>query len=726
MKKSWAVLALVCLQLGGDARADADSDRKRALSEIEKLLEGIQSDLERVAADSGTSYVEYAIRKADDLKDQLRTLEVVKGDDAQAREWASRYPGYVERFKDAARYLKELKQGQRQLDEAPRRCTERRQELQEKVRSFTAVHDPRGLEEIPKLAREYGRTGKELLEQAERKRSEMQQLYDRAVYFSESDGKWSSVRSSLHGAARGTYEYFTRAQEQMKRDEVCGELAREERNPYVERELQKLLEGKRGLELIYEQLARQLGEVASLMNDLEGDSSASDVDSASAKAEELERSYEQLDRVRGRDEEARRRLEAGRNQLRAFREALRHLKPLKQGQFLVDRAEEKCREAEGKLRDTIRSYTDSRSSKGVKEIPPKARAIGEGIKAALQKADEQHRVMETERNETLRFDASDGRWRDVRDQMKESASAIWDHWKRAWEKAHASCDAMARAEDHELVKQALAQLQGGANALISAFRKDVDAWFDLTREAFKLDCAAMTEIWEATCGGVDWEKDASVGEAAARQVVERIARERTEHGRRLLESYEELQRRGELLAQDDEVGQQAAQLNDNLRKRRYGAVKTMIEGGAGRGWQHPQIQFAQRYGIERHLDMMTSSAYGCDVADEPIPGTGDGEDPGRPDCINADRCVIYEFKPDSASGRKAYDAQRVRYRRGVNLFFTRHLSDGTVPSIRGGSQIVNKLRQNASCWDSSSKQTNFEIRAEYYRVCEKRFECVQP
>lgn len=725
MKQAWGGLALVCLVMSGHARADEESDRRKYIYEIEKLLEGMQSDLERVVSDSGTGYVEYAIRKADEIKDQIRNLDGVKGDDSQAKERVSRYPGYADKFKESARYLKELKQGQRHLDEWPKKCEERVKELLEKVRAYTASHDPRGLEEVPKLAREYGRTGKELLEQAERKRYEMQQWYERAVYFSEGDGKWSYVKSSLHSAARGVYEHLTKVQDQMKRDDVCGDLAKEERNPHVEREMAKLFEGKKGLEMIYAQLDRQLGEAASYLNDLEGDSSASDVDNAMSKADELDRTYEQLDRSRGRDEEARRRLEAGRNTLRAYREAVKHLKVFKQGQFLVDRAEEKCREAEDKLRETVRSYTDSKNSKGVKEIPLKARALGESIKAALQKADEQHKIMETERNESLRFDAGEGRWREVRDNMKESTTAIWDHWKRAWEKAHEKCDALAKGDEHELVKMGLEQLKGGAKTLAQAFRKDVDAWFDLSRESFKMDCAAMTELWEATCG-VDWEKDASIGEAAAKVVAERIQRERGDAGRKLLELYEELKKRGELLEKDDEIGDDAKQLNENMRKRRYGAVKTMIEGGAGRGWQNPLIQFAQRYGIERHLDMMTSSSWGCDVADEPIPGTGNGEDPGEPDCINADRCVIYEFKPDSSTGRKAYEEQRDRYLRGVNEFFTKQLSDGTTPSIKGGQAIIDKLKKNASCWDASNKRTNFEIKPAYYKVCEKTFECVQP
>jgi hypothetical protein len=56
------------------------------------------------------------------------------------------------------------------------------------MRTYTDSPDPRGVDEVPKLAREFGRVGKEALEQSERTRSEMYTWYDRADDFSYSDG----------------------------------------------------------------------------------------------------------------------------------------------------------------------------------------------------------------------------------------------------------------------------------------------------------------------------------------------------------------------------------------------------------------------------------------------------------------------------------------------------------------------------------------------------------
>jgi hypothetical protein len=256
---------------------------------------------------------------------------------------------------------------------------------------------------------------------------------------------------------------------------------------------------------------------------------------------------------------------------------------------------------------------------------------------------------------------------------------------------------------------------------LDALRKDADAWLDLTRESFKLDCQAMEEMWSAYCEATDWEKEESQGADTAKAVADRVASARSQDGKRLLSLYDELRRRGESLKDDSEVGKEARELLEKIEKRRQGPLQKMVDGGAGRGYQHPLIQFAQRYGMERHLEMMTSSSHSCDVADEPIDGTG-----GRPDCISGDRCMIYEFKPDSSTGRKAFSVQEQRYRAGVNAFFAKHLAEGKVPSIRGGQQIYDKLLKNTSCWDAARKETKFDIEPRYYRVCEKRFECVQP
>lgn len=46
----------------------------------------------------------------------------------------------------------------------------------------------------------------------------------------DTEGRWSDVKSNLHSAGRTMYEHTQRIAEQIKRDDVCGNLAKEERN----------------------------------------------------------------------------------------------------------------------------------------------------------------------------------------------------------------------------------------------------------------------------------------------------------------------------------------------------------------------------------------------------------------------------------------------------------------------------------------------------------------
>src|SRR5262249_8678508 len=148
----------------------------------------------------------------------------------------------------------------------------------------------------------------------------LSQLVSRASDFFVSDGKWGDVRSGLGSAANGIFSSFQRQYEPVVRsDGSCGNLSREDRNPVIEQAMLKVLEGKKGIETLYAQLDRQLGELAGLLKGLEGRSS-SDVDNAESKAGEIARSVDQLDQVRGQDSEAKRRVDVYRELLSTLRE----------------------------------------------------------------------------------------------------------------------------------------------------------------------------------------------------------------------------------------------------------------------------------------------------------------------------------------------------------------------------------------------------------------------
>lgn len=705
MKLGVWTLVIVCV-LSAAARGDDESDRRRYVEEIDRLLEGIADDLSRVVGDSGTGYVDYAIRKADDVRDKVSRLASVKGNDDKAKRYADYYGRYAESFKEYAKYLRMLKEGQKSLDELPRRCEERTKELVAKVRAYTDSNDPRGMEEGPKLAREYGRTGKDAIELAERKRYEMSQWYDRTDDFSESDGKWSNVRSNLAYAGRGVWDYFSPKYEQVKRDDVCGNLSKEERNPLVEQEMKKLLEGKKGIELLYSAMDGQLSEIASYLNDLEGDSGTSDIDSAERKADELSRNVEQLDRIRGQDGEARRRVELYRNILRAFSEAVKHLRILKQGQFIVDRAPEKCGEAERKLSDTVRKYAERGETAGLKIIPASARALGEPIKASLSKADEQHRIMDKERNESLRFDPSEGRWREVSSNMKESTNAIWDHWKRAWETAHKDCDELAKGDQHKAVVRALSDLgsiSSSAERDLLQLRTDHRKWYDEIkelREWFKQDTANVRQLF---CSVEESPGDTDVGDAYSAQLAQIADRMRE----RLAPKWADLGPRGEKMMErsrlllkvaDEDVNKSASVILDKL-VRTMNSIANVLNSEL-KGANDPEVRAQMEVGKNEHKRIQADSGK-CEASEITVPGKG-----MRMDCVKA--CTIYEIKPNNSKAIAKGKGQASDYRDAVLAYFNSNKE-------RLKEAFTDKMQIFLKCVSNGQLSLDTDVRA--YDLC---------
>lgn len=700
----WTVV-VVCL-LSAVVRGDEESDRRQYIDDIDRLLDGMADDLSRVAGDSGTGYVDYAIRKADDIRDKVSRLSSVKGSDDKAKRYADYYGRYAESFKEYAKYLRMLKEGQKSLDELPKRCEESTKELTAKIRAYTDSNDPAGIEAVPKLAREYARTGKEAIDLAERKRNDMYSWYDRSDDFSESDGKWSNVRSNLAYAGRGIWDYFTPKYELIKRDEGCGNLAKEERNPLVEQEMKKLLEGKRGIEIIYAAMDSQLSEIASYMNDLEGDSGTSDIDSADRKADELRRNVDQLDRIRGQDREARRRVEVYGNNISAFKEALKHLTILKQGQFIVDRAADKCGEADKNLDSFIRKYADRGDTAGVKLIPSKAHEIGDPIKASLAKADEQNKVMEKARDSAVRFGTEEGRWREVSSNLKDSANGIWDHWKRAWETAHKQCDEIAKADQDKDVVRALSDLSSvGANAdkELASLRDAHSRWYEEIKQLRQWYTEDTTNVRQLFCTLEESEGDTDVGDAYAAQLAQIADRMRD----RLSSKWSDLRSRAEtlmgrsrqLMKVEDEEDRKGATIILDKLVRTMNSIQNVLNNEL-KGANDPEVRAQMELGKLEHKRIQADGGK-CDESEITIPGASK-----RIDCVK--ECTIYEIKPNNSKAINKGKDQAADYKRAVQEYFE-------YDKTKVNERFSGRMKVFLSCIKNGQISLNVDVRV--YDFC---------
>jgi hypothetical protein len=689
------------------ASAD-ESSRRRLRDEIDRLLSDIASELRDVPGDSGTSDLERTIDYAGRVAEKARDLKNEAEDDSDARKIGESYPDIASRYRDHAGYLRELKNGYRKLDEWPRRCEIAGRELAERMRAYTNAGDPRGADEIPKLAREFGRVGKDALEQGERIRSEMATWADRADDFSYSDGRWSDVRGNLASAARALLEHTQRQHEQVKRDDVCGYLAREDRNPAVEEAMRKLYEGKRGIEALYEAMDRQLGEIASSLDRLEGDSSDSDLGAAESRLGDLERNLEQLDRVRGADPEARRRVETWRAIARANREAVAQLRILKQAQFAADRAPEKCGEANARLGEVVRRYVDVQDTKGKTMIPTFARNLAGPIKDGLAKTDQQHSAMERAMSEAGRFTPSEGRWRDVAERSRASASAMFEHWKKAREAAHAACDDLARGEDNPTVIKAVKAIDESISSNereLLLLQNEVQRWYDGIVELrgwYKQDTAAVRE---AVCNLDDSPGDPEAGaevEARVKQIADRM---RDRIGPRWStirsEAATMTATADRLLAKnDDEVKKGAEKAKERIA--RVIASLTNVMNDELHGSNDPQLRAKMETGKNEHKRIQADSSK-CTVAELSVGNR-------RIDCIRVDGnvCYVVEIKPNNDKARDRGNAQIAKGKENIQ---------NAMRGIRKKAELTGDLSVFQSCFDESASAANLKDELRVYELC---------
>jgi len=678
MGRTWIGIVVAVAALAQPSGADS-SRRQQLMDDINRLLSDISGELRDVPNDSSTSDLDRTIDYAGQVSDKAHELADQAEDDSTAKEIASRYPDIARRYQDAARYLHELKNNYRRVDEWPNKCEQTSRDLAERLRAYTDTNDPRGFEESGKLASDTAKVGREGIDQGERAKNEMYTWFDRANNFSDSDGKWSDVRSNLSSAARTMYDYTVAKNELIKRDEECGNLAKEEHNPQIEQARAKLAEGKRGVEAIYTELDRQLSDMASNLDGLVGDSNDDDVNKAERNLDEVDKLIERLDRIKGNDGEARRRVDLYRNLTGAGRAAMVQLHTLKQSQFRVDKAPAKCKEAADKIDEAIKEFVPRRDPRGEQEIPLRARNIAAPLAEALAKADEVNAQLERALSDALRFDPSEGRWRAVTDKSKSSANAIWDYWRRAREAAHSACDELAKGDQSAAVKRAMAELgkaRSDNQTELDRIRADQSKWYDQVKELrawYKQDTEAVRQGFctlQESPGNID-DGDAYI--EILDQIADRMVSHLSPRWNDLTRTSTELiDRLKKLEAENDpQVHDAATKLRlqvEQTERSMYAVMSTEM-----RGRNDAEFMTFITVGKNEHKRIQADSSK-CDpsAVEVTVPGSGK-----RMDCVRVKdtTCVIVEIKPNNSDAQTRGKSQLGTYEKAVEDFFNSNKND---------------------------------------------------
>lgn len=223
----------------GAAFSDDESDRKALISSIDDKVEDMADELSGFESDSSVSDLEDALSYAREVKDLVRRLEGVKGDDSRAASIVSSYPGYLESFSGAAQQLRKMKELQRLADGIADRCASDEATLQSSIRGHVAKPDDAddAFTALPEQARGFGRTWSEKLDKLKESEGDLQRALPYAR-FSGSDNKWSYVSSNFNSASSAIAAYWN--ERYRAAGDACKRLALGDKHPDVVKALEEL------------------------------------------------------------------------------------------------------------------------------------------------------------------------------------------------------------------------------------------------------------------------------------------------------------------------------------------------------------------------------------------------------------------------------------------------------------------------------------------------------
>ncbi|MCB9545177.1 MAG: hypothetical protein H6706_04705 [Myxococcales bacterium] len=443
---------LLVLLTAASAHADEESDRRRAISDAERLVQDIASALSGLAGSSGDSGIGRAASNANRLESSLRDLDRVKGNDSKAREMVSRWPRYCDQVEAAGRPLRTLKQGQHDLKSLDDDCARQLRDLQQTIKAELGKGGPQSERTITERARSIGRQVKSALDKAGNQQRELERARSDARRFDASGGPWSNVRSNIHDAADRMYDGWKRDYENGKR--ACGDLARGEGHPEVARALDTLRQAERQRADLKKRAQEGLRAVVSASGGLEGARDAGPIGRLRSALGDVQERVKALDRVKGGDPEARAITEAWPRAAAGFTQRLKALETLKGHQRSLDGVAEGCGTTEKSLLAQATAAADRPEAKTQAALVAAAQAAGAEAKKTLEGARKRGDEVKRARGEAAGA-GGPGDWQAAGSALKASADKMADEFGRAATAVETRCGPLAQGDRHPGVARAL-------------------------------------------------------------------------------------------------------------------------------------------------------------------------------------------------------------------------------------------------------------------------------
>ena len=718
-RQGWRLVAvLACALVCGPAasRAGDDPDKRRDLiGQIDAKVDDLVEALEDLPSDSSERPIDTARALATAIKRLCDELEDVAGDDRDAQRIAEQYPDDLDELFGVERYLRDLKRHQHHAAPEAAQCAERERALVKQAEELASKNDPDALVELPKLAAQYQDETQRAIDEVHRDDDRLEDSAEEVDDYA-ADGALRAVDAALAAAARQMYA--AGHQSEATAEQACANLLKGVEHPEVKEALQTIGASAGGRQAVIAQLRKDVGALASTIAGVSEDSGIGSLERAKRLVDDLERGLDTLGRAATTDRETKAILDRWPEGVTQIKEALTALERLKLHQHELASLPDKCKQREQELDDAIAKHGDD--SDGIDEIPRLAEELAAPVRAGLDKARERLRDEDRDLAQARDVSVSDGPWSDVRAAVQRDADETHRTFADDLKKTEAACAPIALGKAAPKPKNAEERLRLRAGTSGDDLDRDVVTWIDRTRATYTLDCDAMKELWQAYCGE-DWHPaDGKPKERAARTADALRGRMRAGIDP-VVADLPALEARVKALADKRETKARGAQLQRLLAKHKT-RITELAANDTWSGNYNLMLQYANTYGVQQHQGLYSTK--GCTVptsSNKEAIFPAEGKDHFKPDCVNPNKCEVWEFKPDSPTGHADGRDQKAAYEHLVPLYYDkRRLAGEAASDALGGSEIMKVLKEECS----ASGGIKLDVEVHHYKMCENRYVCV--
>ncbi|QSQ23248.1 hypothetical protein JY651_50640 [Pyxidicoccus parkwayensis] len=224
-----------------------------------------------------------------------------------------------------------------------------------------------------------------------------------------------------------------------------------------------------------------LGRIKDKLDGIVSDSSSSDIDSALDYLNNVKSDVDRLKSLDPQNDPAKTMANYYPDYISKFRESAQYLKRMKDAQVKADesRLHERCQEADKNLKSFMQGFIEKKDPNGVSKISDEAEKVGRQYSDEYKRLQDMHSDMDRARGYARYFSESHGRWSDVRGELYDGVSDIWDRWTRRMEETKSKCQELAKGRDYDAVKDALAKL-GDNNRVRKELTEKLNSLLDQT------------------------------------------------------------------------------------------------------------------------------------------------------------------------------------------------------------------------------------------------------